>query len=74
MTTPMIIKAQGMFKEMDFGKFKAGDKGTLQCNVACRYYSLEIGTRKVVEIDIDNMTRVIDGKDQLAEVRNAIGL
>lgn len=73
-TTPMVIKCQGMFKEIDFGKFKAGDKPTMVCNVVCRYYSLEIGDKKIIEIDIDNMTRVIDGTDQLAEVRNAIGL
>ncbi len=73
-TTPMVIKVQGMFKEIDFGKLKAGDKGAMQCNVACRYYSLEIGGKKIVEVDIDNMTRVIDGNDQMAEVRNAIGL
>jgi P2 family phage contractile tail tube protein len=72
--TPMVIRVQGMFKEIDFGKFKAGDKGTMQCSVACRYYSLEIDNKKLVEIDIDNMTRVIDGNDQMADIRNAIGL
>ncbi len=73
-TTPMTIRAQGMFKEIDMGKFKAGDKPTMTCSVTCRYYLLEIGGKQIVEIDIDNMTRVIDGKDQLAEVRAAIGL
>jgi P2 family phage contractile tail tube protein len=73
-TTPMVIVVRGMFTELDFGKFKAGDKGTLQCNIACRYYSLEIGGNALVEIDIDNMTRVINGTDQLTEVRAALGI
>lgn len=73
-TSPMIIKLQGMFTEVDMGKFKAGDKATMQCTVACRYYSLEIDGQKVVEIDVDNMTRIIDGTDTLAEIRSALGL
>ena len=73
-TTPMVIGLRGMFTEVDMGKFKAGDKSTLQCTVACRYYSLDIGGNRLIEIDVDNMTRVIDGTDQLAAVREAIGL
>ena len=73
-TTPMVIRAQGMFREIDMGKFKAGDKAVMQCTVSCRYYSLEIGGRKLIEIDIDNMTRVINGEDKLAEVRAALGI
>ena len=73
-TTPMVIGLRGMFTEVDMGKFKAGDKSTLQCTVACRYYSLDIGGNKIIEIDVDNMTRVIDGTDQLAAIREAIGL
>lgn len=73
-TTPMVIRIQGRFKELDFGKFKAGDKPSMQCSVTCQYYSLEIGNNKIIEIDIDNMTRVINGVDQLAEIRAAIGL
>jgi len=35
---------------------------------------LDIGGNRLIEIDVDNMTRVIDGTDQLAAVREAIGL
>jgi P2 family phage contractile tail tube protein len=72
--TPMVIGLRGMFTEIDMGKFKAGDKATMQCSVACRYYSLEIDGRKLIEIDVDNMTRVIDGVDKLAEIRAALGI
>ena len=73
-TTPMVICLRGMFTEVDMGKFKAGDKATMQCNVACRYYKLEIDNKTIVEIDVDNMTRIIDGVDKLAEIRAALGL
>src|SRR5574344_392135 len=73
-TTPMVIGLRGMLKELDMGKFKAGDKATLQCSVACRYYSLEIDGQNIVEIDVDNMVRKIDGQDVLADIRSALGM
>lgn len=73
-TTPMIISLRGMFTEIDMGKFKAGDKATMQCNIACRYYKLEIDGNSIVEIDVDNMVRKIDGVDILAEIRSALGI
>ena len=38
------------------------------------YYKLEIDGRVMFEIDPINCVRVIDGVDQLADVRNALGL
>ena len=73
-TTPMVIGLRGMFTELDMGKFKAGDKATLQCCVACRYYSSEIDGENIVEIDVDNMVRKIDGQDVLADIRSALGM
>ena len=73
-TSPIIIKLRGMYSEMDMGKFAASEKGTLQCTIACRYYSLEIDGEQLIEIDIDNMTRIIGGVDKLTEIRDAIGI
>lgn len=70
----VIVKLRGMYTEMDMGKISAGEKGTLQCTLACRYYSLEIGGEKLIEIDIDNMTRVIGGQDKLIDIRKALGI
>ena len=70
----LVIKLRGMYTEMDMGKLSAGEKGTLQCTIACRYYSLEMDGEKLIEIDIDNMTRVIGGQDKLADVRKALGI
>jgi P2 family phage contractile tail tube protein len=38
------------------------------------YYKLEIDGRVMYEIDMIAGVQVIDGKDQLAEVRSALGL
>ena len=73
-TTPMTIQMRGMYTELDFGTFKAGDKNTLKCNVACRYYSLTIDGTQLIEIDVDNMVRNINGTDQMAEIRAALGI
>ena len=73
-TTPMTISLRGMFTEVDMGNFKAGDLATLKCTVACRYYSLDIGGTKVIEIDVDNMVRNINGKDVLSDIRSALGV
>lgn len=72
--TPMTIQMRGMYTELDFGTFKAGDKSTLKCNVACRYYSLTIDGTQLIEIDVDNMVRNINGTDQMAEIRAALGI
>ena len=43
--------------------------------VAVHYYNLEIPEGQIVHaIDIENMKRIIDGVDQLAEMRAALGL
>ena len=73
-TSPIIIKLRGMYSEMDMGKFAAGEKGTLACTIACRYYSLEIDGEQLIEVDIDNMTRIIGGVDKMVEIRDAIGI
>ena len=70
----VIVKLRGMYTEMDMGKLAAGDKATLQCTLACRYYSLEIAGEQLIEIDVDNMTRVIGGVDKLVDIRKALGI
>ena len=46
----------------------------LKAMVDARYYKLEIGGRELVEIDVENMIRRVDGVDQLEAQRNALGL
>lgn len=70
----VIIALRGMFKEMDPGTWKAGDDSTLKSVINAHYYKLTISGQDVVEIDLENMIRIINGKDQLASRRKALGL
>ena len=70
----VVVKMRGMYTEIDMGKISAGEKGTLQCTLVCRYYALEIDGEKLIEIDIDNMTRIIGGQDKLIDMRKALGI
>ena len=72
--TPVIATMRGMLKEVDLGDWKPGDKAEIKHAMAVTYYKLEIDGRVMYEIDMVNCVRVIDGVDQMADVRSAIGL
>ena len=65
---------RGSFREVDAGTWKAGDKATLKCMVAARYYKLAIDGDNAIEIDAENMIRTVNGVDQMATIRAAIGV
>lgn len=71
---PIVIHLKGIVREMDFGTWKAGDQATVKTLIALRYYRLTLNHNNLIEIDIANMVRKIDGIDQLAESRKNIGL
>lgn len=72
--TPVIINLRGKIKELDFGSWKPGDKAQLKAVVALRYYKLTHGQDVVHEIDAEGMIRTVNGVDQLAGQRTALGL
>ncbi len=72
--TPVEVKLKGIWKDIDMGSWKAGDKASLKVSVTLRYYKLTIGSEELVEVDVPNMVRKIDGVDQLASMRDAIGV
>jgi len=72
--TPVIVTLRGLLKEIDMGDWKAGDKAEIKHNVALTYYKLEVDGRLIYEIDALGMKRVINGVDQLAAQRSALGL
>lgn len=69
-----IIELHGGFKAATFGAWKAGDISTLEVEMSVRYYKLTLGSEKIIEIDTENMIRWIDGVDELASIREAIGM
>ncbi|MDU9031750.1 phage major tail tube protein [Pseudomonas corrugata] len=72
--TPVIVTLRGTLKEVDMGDWKPGDKAEIKHAVGLTYYKLEVDGRTVYEIDPLGMRRVINGVDQLAAQRSALGL
>ncbi|QKS81972.1 phage major tail tube protein [Pseudomonas bijieensis] len=72
--TPVIVTLRGTLKEVDMGDWKSGDKAEIKHSIGLTYYKLEVDGRTVYEIDPIGMRRVINGVDQLAAQRSALGL
>lgn len=70
----VVHHLRGRITEVDWGTWKPGEKGPCTLMAALRYYKVEVGGEVTIEIDPENMKRVIDGVDQLAERRAALGI
>ncbi|TAN61088.1 MAG: phage major tail tube protein [Magnetospirillum sp.] len=70
----VIVTMRGLFKEIDPGSWKPGDKSTVKFTVALKYLKVTVGSEEIYEIDCENMIRRIGGKDQMAGIRRALGL
>lgn len=70
----IMVNLQGFVRELDPGSWQPGEKATLKMMMALRYYKLTHGSSVIHEIDIPNMVRTINGVDQLALTRSALGL
>lgn len=70
----VAISLRGTIKEVDPGTWKPGEKAPCKLTMSLRYYKLEVDGEIVHEIDVENMKRVINGVDQLAARRQALGL
>lgn len=71
---PIVINGTGHFREFDPGSFAAGEVTEAEFTMGLRYYKLTIDGSVIHEIDVENMTRIINGVDQLASIRTAIGI
>lgn len=70
----VVVKALAGLKRRAPGGFTVGNKHTTVLTYSVRRYSESINGVESVNIDIENMVRVIDGVDQLASQRAALGL
>lgn len=72
--TAVVVTLRGMLKEVDNGDWKPASVSEIKHSVAVSYYKYEIDGDVLFEIDPLNNVRVIDGIDQLAAERTALGL
>lgn len=69
-----VIYVTGMIKSVEPGAFKPGEKATTKYTVAARYYKHVKDGATIHEIDVENMVRIVNGVDQLAAMRRALGI
>lgn len=68
----MVVNMTGVIKEFDAGDWEAGTKSMASFKCALRYLKIAAGG-DLIEIDVVNMVRKVNGADQLATIRAAIG-
>lgn len=71
---PYVVTVRGMYTELEAGSLKVGDKNGLKASLALRYYRLEINNTQLIEIDVINFVRKINGVDQLQQLKSALQL
>lgn len=71
--TPIAWFLRGKVSKNAPGALKPGEKVLLEFTVKPYYYRYEHGGAPLIEVDFPNMIRKINGVDQLAAIRKAIG-
>lgn len=71
---PMVVELHGGQKKNGLGNWKAGDPASNEIDLSVRYAKVTIAGSDMIEIDVDNMKRVVGGVDVLASIRAAIGI
>ena len=71
---PAVHRLRGKITSLARGTWQAGQQAPLTVTMRLEYYAEEQSGRQLHEIDIPNMVRRIDGVDQLAARRAALGL
>jgi P2 family phage contractile tail tube protein len=70
----VIATLRGQLSENDAGEWKPGEKAESKFTVKASYYKLEIDGQAIYELDPANCIRIINGTDEAAAERAAIGL
>ena len=70
----VVVNMTGMLKQKEPGDWRAGESSMPTFSYTLRYYKLTVDGREIYEIDKVNMVRRVNGVDQLATIRQAIGV
>ncbi len=71
---PIVATIRGRVHEVDPGTWKAGDQQAEKYMISVNYYDLNVNGTDVITIDIVNMIRLINGSDEMASLRAALGM
>lgn len=72
--TAVVHTMRGKIRKLSPGTSKAGDKTALKVEMALNYYKLEHGGQVIHEHDMVNMIHIVNGVDQTAAMRAALGM
>ena len=72
--TAVVHEMRGTITEEDPGTWQPGQGAPLKITMNLTYYKLTHGDRVLHEIDLINTIHIVDGVDQMAERREALGL
>ena len=70
----VVHTMRGKIRKLDAGTSKPGTLAPLKAELALVYYKLTHDGATIVEIDVENMVRTINGTDALASVRAALAI
>ena len=71
--TPVKLSSRGLITQVREGEWKAGQGVPLTFTQRCDWFQRTHGGQVIHEIDVQNMVRIVNGTDQLAEHRRNIG-
>lgn len=71
---PLIISIRGGLTKYSQGDYKPGEEGKFTYEGSASYYKGEFDGQTIIEIDPENSVRIINGDDQLAARRLALGI
>ncbi len=71
---PLVCNLTGSIQSFDPGSLEAGAVTEAAFSMSVRYYKLSIANEELIEIDLENMKRIVNGTDQLASLREAMGV
>ncbi len=72
--TQVVHNMRGKFTEIDPGTHAPGQQAPLKITMTLTYYKQTHGGTVVHELDVENMVRIINGVDELAQQRRALGV
>lgn len=73
-TKPAVATMTGLIVEYKHEDLKPGKPAGTSIKLSLRYYKLEVDGQNVIEIDPINKIIMVDGEDQLAEMRAHLGM
>lgn len=73
-TESVVYSTRCLVKATDPGSWQRGQRGTQKLMLTASYLKVTINEVPVAEVDVETMVRVVDGVDQLAATRRALGI